>query len=99
MEKEEENRDFVMSSASAMVAAGGNGLQMYDTSCSYQQALDLKSRMSSGGGMTPMTSAVGTNLNFRSHSITNLFYFLAKSFNKNRKFNSLTFNTYNIVLF
>ena len=41
----------------------GNGLQMYDTSCSYQAALDLK-RMSSGGGMTgvtgPMTSsAVG----------------------------------------
>ncbi|CAG7828346.1 unnamed protein product [Allacma fusca] len=48
-----------------MVAATGNSLQMYDTSCSYQAALDLK-RMSSGGGMTgvtgPMTSsAVGMN--------------------------------------
>jgi len=47
-----------MSTASAMVAAAGNGLQMYDTSCSYQTALDLK-RMSSGSGMTgPMTSSV-----------------------------------------
>jgi hypothetical protein len=49
-------------STSAMVAAAGNGLQMYDTSCSYQAALDLKQRMSSGGGgMTgPMTpSSVG----------------------------------------
>ena len=45
------------------VAASGNSLQMYDTSCSYQTALELK-RMSSGGGMTgvsgPMTpSTVG----------------------------------------
>lgn len=52
-----------MSTASAMVAATGNSLQMYDTSCSYQTALDLK-RMSSGGGMTgvtgSMSSSVGT---------------------------------------
>jgi len=80
-----------MSSGSAMVAAAntsGNGsLPMYDTSCSYQTALELK-RMSSAGmtGVTPMTSpSVGmgcsktTFLTFFLNSIENLC-FLYSSF-------------------